>query len=197
MEIDLGCGGGVSFLKVVKQSTKRGRGNGGSIYALSCAGVLIAVPTYACAHVEININLASQTDDGPFGIGRNLCLADLLRQSRSRDAERRFRPERCTPWSTPPNTTTPRCRTPFSSTANTRFMAPMRSATFVAARRRMAASASRRPMRRCCSPWCRAGGGNPHRGIAVQRYRAQREALRIGAWVRAGPPHADPQRMGA
>ena len=39
-EIDLGCGGGVSFLKVVKQSTKRGRGNGGSIHALSCAGIL-------------------------------------------------------------------------------------------------------------------------------------------------------------
>jgi hypothetical protein len=126
----------------------------GVLFTRFFALVFLIAPTYACAHVEINIDLASQTMTVHSGSGETYVWPISSGKAGHATPNGVFRPRaRCTPWSIPPNTTTRRCRTPSSSTANTRSTARTRSA-ISAGRRRTAASASRQPMQRRCSPWC-------------------------------------------
>ena len=135
---------------------------------------LIAAPTLRLRACRDQRRPRVADNDGPFGLGRNLCLADILRQGRSCDAEWRL-PAKSDVRHGPLRQVRQRADAAFHL-----LLWPIRDPRHERGRQSRPAGVARlRPhFARQCGDAVRhgaeAGGGNPHCRVAVQRYRAQR-----------------------
>ncbi len=166
-------------------------------YALFALAVLIAAPTYAYAHVEINVDLSSQTMTVHSGSGETYVWRISSGKAGHATPNGVFRP-----------------RAMYAMVHSAKYgNAPMPHSIFFYGQYAIHGTNAVGNLGRPASHGCvRISPANAAMLFAmVQRQGAEirivgspfsdiareRTSFRIGAWVRADPPYADAQRMGA